>query len=183
LGPISVPSTENERNYTAQQSARRKDIERAFGILKIKFNILNMPSQTGDITIMNRLLRVCTILHNMVTKLCVYETQFTDHVQVVEEKRIAVKESIYYSVADAVEDEAMSADQENRMESELTAIPFGLPGAKFESFAHYLKHLNDLQSHNDLRQSVSNHLWRSAKIQKTKIRLQRYQLLFDEQAL
>ena len=66
LGPISVPSYQSERNYTVLQSARRKDIERAFGVLKMKFNILNRPSLTGDISIMNRILRVCTILHNMV---------------------------------------------------------------------------------------------------------------------
>ncbi len=67
LGPISVPSIEIEKNYTVQQSARRKDIERAFGVLKIKFNILNRPSLTGDLSLMNRILRVCVILHNMVT--------------------------------------------------------------------------------------------------------------------
>ena len=69
LGPIKVPSTQSEKNYSALQSARRKDIERAFGVLKIKFNILNRPSLTGDISIMNRILRVCTILHNMVTSM------------------------------------------------------------------------------------------------------------------
>ena len=69
LGPISVPSIESEKHYTVKQSARRKDIDRAFGVLKIKFNILNRPSLTGDITLMNRILRVCTILHNMVTSM------------------------------------------------------------------------------------------------------------------
>jgi hypothetical protein len=69
LGPISVPSIESEKNYTIQQSARRKDIERAFGVLKMKFNILNTPSLTGDLSLMNRILRVCVILHNMVTSM------------------------------------------------------------------------------------------------------------------
>jgi len=67
LGPISTPSSQCEKNYTDSQSARRKDVERAFGVLKIKFAILNKPSLTADITLMNKILRVCTILHNMVT--------------------------------------------------------------------------------------------------------------------
>jgi hypothetical protein len=48
------------------QAARRKDIERAFGALQIKWHILNKPSLTPDISLMNRILRVCVIMHNMV---------------------------------------------------------------------------------------------------------------------
>ena len=66
MGPISKPVSAREKHYTVMQAARRKDIERAFGALKIKFNILNVPSLTPDVTLMNRILRVCTILHNMV---------------------------------------------------------------------------------------------------------------------
>jgi hypothetical protein len=73
LGPISSPTTLSEKNYTLLQSARRKDIERAFGVLKIKFNILNKPSLAGNISLMNRTLRVCTILHNMVNTRHMYD--------------------------------------------------------------------------------------------------------------
>ncbi len=186
MGPISVPSTESEQNYTTQQSARRKDIERAFGILKMKFNILNRPSLTADITLMNKILRVCVILHNMVItpRVDQHETVqqlqvFTHHVQVVEEKRVAVKESIHYSVADAVEDEAVAVDQESRMESELIEIPFGMLGAKFKSFGHYMKHMDDLASHNHLKRSISNHFWQAVKIQRAKAKTQRMQMLLD----
>lgn len=72
LGPISNPKTSSERNYTAAQASRRKDIERAFGCLQQKFNILNRPSQTPDLTLMNRVLRVCAILHNMVIVYFIY---------------------------------------------------------------------------------------------------------------
>ena len=71
LGPISHPKTSCEKNYTAAQASRRKDIERAFGCLQQKFNILNRPSQTPDLTLMNRVLRVCAILHNMVIVYCI----------------------------------------------------------------------------------------------------------------
>jgi hypothetical protein len=97
----------------------------------------------------------------------------------VEEKRVAVKESIHYSVADAIEDDAVAADQESREASELTAIPFGAPGAHFASFAHYMRHLNDPRQHEALKLDISNHLWQSSRIQKAKDQLQQYQSLFD----
>ncbi len=92
---------------------------------------------------------------------------------------MAMKESIYYSVADAVEDEAVEADQEARMQSELTEIPFGMQGAKFASYAHYMRHLNDLTSHKALMRSVSNSLWRGTKLQKRKDTLERFHTLFE----
>ena len=97
----------------------------------------------------------------------------------MEEKRVAVKESIHYSVADAIEDDAVAADQEKREQSELTAIPFGEPGAHFASFAHYLKHLNDRQQHDALKRDIADHLWRSSQIQKAKNQLLQFQSYFD----
>jgi hypothetical protein len=66
LGPISQPKTASERHYTNMQASRRKDIERAFGALQLKWHIINKPSLTPDITLMNRILTVCVIMHNMV---------------------------------------------------------------------------------------------------------------------
>ncbi len=43
MGPTSKPVSAREKHYTVMQAARRKDIERAFGALKIKLNILNVP--------------------------------------------------------------------------------------------------------------------------------------------
>ncbi len=97
----------------------------------------------------------------------------------MEEKRVAVKESIYYSVADAIEDEAVAADQEKREQSELTAIPFGALGAQFASFAHYMRHMNDRRQHDALKYEISNHLWQSSRIQKAKDELKQYQSLFE----
>ena len=97
----------------------------------------------------------------------------------MEEKRVAVKESIHYSVADAIEDDASAADQEKREPSELTLIPFGAPGAHFASFAHYMRHLNDRRQHDTLKSDISNHLWQSLRIQKAKDQLKQYESLFN----
>jgi hypothetical protein len=79
MGPIQKPANAKESHYTVFQAARRKDIERAFGALKIKFNILNRPSLTPDATLMNRILRVCVILHNMVG-LTTHISHLTSHI-------------------------------------------------------------------------------------------------------
>ncbi len=97
----------------------------------------------------------------------------------MEEKRCAVQESIHYSVADAIEDDAMDADQVMRTQSELTPIPFGAPGAQFASFAHYMRHLNDREHHEALKRDISEHLWRSSQIQKAKNQLKQYGSFVD----
>jgi hypothetical protein len=103
----------------------------------------------------------------------------------VEEKRSSVKESIHYSVADAVEDDAVAADQDPTQPTaeltEIPLIPFGDSGARFASFAHYMRHLNDREQHNLLKRDISDHLWRSSQLQKAKIHLQRLQQVsFDD---
>lgn len=185
LGPISSPTTLSEKNYTLLQSARRKDIERAFGVLKIKFNILNKPSLTGNISLMNRTLRVCTILHNMVNTRHMYDWRISHLLsQVVEEKRLSDKGEYFTSVADAVENDALDAleaDQETRAPSELTRIPIsiGNPAAMFPTFAHYMKHLNNPMQHSGLMRNISTHLWKNVQLSKTKRRLQNFDALLE----
>jgi hypothetical protein len=177
LGPISNPATASERNYSVAQAARRKDIERAFGALKIKFNILNRPSLTSDITIMNRILRVCTILHNMVRRqadihllMCI----FICRVQIVDEKRLA-RDGSETSVADAVEFDAQEADQDMTMPSELCSVE-----KQFLASARYLAFLNDAESHSLLRKDVSMHLWKHMKLDVANAKLLNYRGLIDE---
>ena len=43
LSTISVPMTLIDSNYSEWQESARKDIERAFGVLKLKFHILEHP--------------------------------------------------------------------------------------------------------------------------------------------
>ena len=161
MGPISNPATASEKNYSVAQAARRKDIERAFGALKIKFNILNRPSLTPDITIMNRILRVCTILHNMVRRQAgIHSLTHTliSRVQIVEEKRLA-RDGSETSVANAVELDAQEADQDMTMPSELSSAE-----RQFKACARYLAFLNDAEGHRLLKNDVSTHLWKQMKL-------------------
>ena len=143
LKPIGYPLTEAEKNYTKRQEARRKDVERAFGCLTIKWNILRKPSLTPNLVMMSKILRVCCILHNM-------------H---VEEKMM---EGSGASVADAVFEESMASDQTDAGESELNLVK---PPCIIESFVNYYRHLKSSDLHNSLRRNVSNHLWKIKNIE------------------
>ena len=134
--PLGNPLTEADRNYTKRQEARRKDIERAFGCLQIKWNILNKPSLTPKLTLMAKILRVCCILHNMI----------------VEEKRNECSDS---SVADSVYEDAMSSDQENLGEIEIELVK----PCTMQSVATYFSYLKSSDAHKELRHHISNHLW------------------------
>ncbi len=146
--PLSNPITEAQKNYTKRQEARRKDVERAFGCLLIKFNILNKPSLTTSLALMEKILLVCCILHNMV----------------VEEKENKCASA---SVADVVYDEALDSDQTDVGESELTKIE----RSSLDSLSAHLKYLKNAQTHITLRTSVMNHLW-SVKILESHLRFQ-----------
>ena len=61
------PTTSKDMQYfNTQQMACRKDVERAFGILKRKFAIIAGPARFFDIHDMNKIMLTCIILHNMV---------------------------------------------------------------------------------------------------------------------
>jgi hypothetical protein len=80
VGPCSNPVTVAESNFSRRQESQRKDIERAFGALQIKYkiilmlydvpaidrlrryNILNRPSLTPDAQLMRDILKTCVIL-------------------------------------------------------------------------------------------------------------------------
>ena len=55
--------------FTQLQESCRKDIERAFGVLKIRFNILRHPLRYWTIEKVRNVVYCCVILHNMVIKM------------------------------------------------------------------------------------------------------------------
>ena len=59
------PVTEDEKYYKRRHEHVRKDIERAFGILVRKFNILERPLRNWYVSDIKNILSVCIILHNM----------------------------------------------------------------------------------------------------------------------
>jgi hypothetical protein len=61
-------SDQATKNFTKAQEGKRKEIERAFGILKARFQILAKPAlqwYPGDLT---TIIKTCIILHNMLVE-------------------------------------------------------------------------------------------------------------------
>ncbi|KAJ9564255.1 hypothetical protein OSB04_000221 [Centaurea solstitialis] len=77
------------------QEAARKDIERAFGILRKRWNIIKQPSRFMEIPTMRKVMYACIILHNMILEnknkvICVVPNDIPDppNPQLTEEQRM-----------------------------------------------------------------------------------------------
>jgi hypothetical protein len=49
-----------------KQASARKDVECAFGLLKKRFNILDIPDRSYSQRTLGLIIRACIILHNMI---------------------------------------------------------------------------------------------------------------------
>lgn len=65
ISSISEPVTMKEKLYASIQEAVRKDIERAFGVLQSKWNIICRPSKFMTVDIMKDVMKCAIIMHNM----------------------------------------------------------------------------------------------------------------------
>ena len=55
-----------QKLFVTAQEAKRKDIERAFGILQARFHVLTSGCHLCDRRAMDTVFRTCVILHNLV---------------------------------------------------------------------------------------------------------------------
>ena len=73
---FAEPANDSEFNYAKWQEGSRKDVERAFGVLKGKFWCLSIPIEKWDEETICMMARTCVILHNC----CVEERMATGQV-------------------------------------------------------------------------------------------------------
>ena len=59
---------QRKRNFAKKQEEVRKDVECAFGILVKRFHILKRPLRGWYLEDINKLLKTCVILHNMIVE-------------------------------------------------------------------------------------------------------------------
>lgn len=135
--PIHDPMDTGEQIYTKKQEARRKDIERCFGVLQSRFQILRRENMRWDKREIVRISETCVILHNIlirmmqkgafdeevgagetasdiICELCEEEATFADQTRVEQE---AVDEDIEGGV---LSDEVAEADRLFLLDSILT---------------------------------------------------------------
>ena len=72
------PVTEDEKYYKRRHEHVRKDIERAFGILVKKFEILDKGFRVWNLQEIKNILSVCIILHNMTVEVRRSDFVFND---------------------------------------------------------------------------------------------------------
>jgi len=65
---IPHPTGEKRIRFSKAQEAARKDVERAFGILKKRWKILKEPARPMEETPIRKMMYACIILHNMILK-------------------------------------------------------------------------------------------------------------------
>ena len=64
-GSISKPLNKRQKIFKAAQEAWRKDVERAFGILKRQWRILGRVVEKRRMSLFSLIVQTCLILHNM----------------------------------------------------------------------------------------------------------------------
>ena len=61
----SSPQSDKDIVYAQAQESARKDIERAFGVLQSRFNIVDRPARKWK-RVDGQIMQACIILHNMI---------------------------------------------------------------------------------------------------------------------
>ncbi|KAH9116034.1 hypothetical protein AeMF1_010004 [Aphanomyces euteiches] len=59
------PGTRMQKLFASKQEAKRKDIERAFGVLQARFHVLTTGCRLWDRDAMRTVIKACVILHNL----------------------------------------------------------------------------------------------------------------------
>ncbi|XP_028105987.1 uncharacterized protein LOC114305064 [Camellia sinensis] len=63
---ISQPQGAKRQLFSRMHEACRKDVERAFGVLQARFNIVNVPARGWSDEDLYYIMKTCIILHNMI---------------------------------------------------------------------------------------------------------------------
>jgi hypothetical protein len=63
---IKAPASLKAKYFATAQEAQRKDVERAFGVLQARFQIVRQPTQLWDEVTLRDIMTTYIILHNMI---------------------------------------------------------------------------------------------------------------------
>ena len=66
LQPIHEPQGEKRQHFTKMQTGARKDVERAFGCLQARWEIVKNPCRQWKLETINDIMMCCIILYNMI---------------------------------------------------------------------------------------------------------------------
>ncbi|XP_071688731.1 uncharacterized protein [Rutidosis leptorrhynchoides] len=64
----STPTDEPRAKFKQFQESARKDVERTFGVLQVRFHILQVAGRPHSVNKLRRILYCCVLLHNMIVE-------------------------------------------------------------------------------------------------------------------
>ena len=64
--PIHEPEGEMKEHFAKCQEGARKDVERAFGVLQARWEIIKNPVRQWDLGVIENIMIACIIMHNMI---------------------------------------------------------------------------------------------------------------------
>ena len=129
---INSPQLEKHKVYARQQEAKRKDVERAFGVLQARFNIVRHPARFWSMKILRKIMTTCVILHNMIVE---------DEGELAEE---AIDLNAVPGASIALPPEVQKATNSN---------PF------FDDIRHRNSAIRDHSVHTQLKNDLIEHIW------------------------
>ncbi|KAM1578431.1 hypothetical protein ACFX1Z_039984 [Malus domestica] len=65
---VPHPQTEKEKHFAKCQEGCRKDVERCFGILQARWEIIRAAARMFDVEALQSIMMTCIILHNMIVE-------------------------------------------------------------------------------------------------------------------
>ena len=127
---ISQPMTQKHKLFAKAQESARKDIERAFGVLQARFQIIDKPCKLWHTDAMKEVLVACIIMHNMI----------------VENERDDYRLTNQYLFEDASRHKIQLA--------QASVIP-----ATLIQMRHRMQSVTDANHHNRLTRDLIEHIW------------------------
>ncbi|CAL5326744.1 unnamed protein product [Camellia sinensis] len=130
---ISQPQGAKRQLFARMQEACRKDVERAFGVLQARFNIVSVPARGWSDEDLYYIMKTCIILHNMI----------------IEDER------------DIPENERSAAQLETDT-SNLGCQVSRDPNEEYAQFMLNRQRIRSAEAHNVIRNDLIEHLWSRA---------------------
>nr|XP_043613407.1 uncharacterized protein LOC122585343 [Erigeron canadensis] len=110
---MPYPTETNDKKFKKAQESARKDVERAFGVLKGKWGILSQSMRAMTVDKITNIMHACISLHNMIIK---YDGRAISPVRIVD---TGVQVVYNHDAVDEIEDE--DEDVHHRLRYDLTA--------------------------------------------------------------
>ena len=123
LLPIHQAQSKGEKTYTKRQEGRRKDIERAFGVLQARFRILRLENHRWDREEIIGISNTCVILHNLLIRMSQRGCFAEDIAEELEDIDIIGEMHAAEGARSATREEELQALQQERAEVEASLDP------------------------------------------------------------